>query len=129
MIHQVSAVLAMLTMVVAVLSGPVQAQSGGYGGAMNWYERQAEKGDAKAQFLLGILYERGAGPREKSAELAFGWFLKAATQGHAQAQYKTGIAYQSGIGTPADEAKAVGWYRRAAGQGLSEAQNLTLILI
>ena len=87
--------------------GSVSAQPSTYGDAMKWYEREAAKGTAKAQFLLGLLYERGAGPRGKDAAAAYGWFLKAAEQGYPRAEYKVGVALQFAIGTPADPDKAV----------------------
>ena len=102
--------------------GSVSAQPSTYGDAMKWYEREAAKGTAKAQFLLGLLYERGAGPRGKDAAAAYGWFLKAAEQGYPRAEYKVGVALQFAIGTPADPDKAVTWYRRAAEHGVTEAQ-------
>lgn len=109
---------------------PAIAQSGGYAGAMDWYAREAAKGNAKAQFLLGMLHAQGAGDRKQNPALAHKWFLKAAEQGHAQAQYKVGAAYHFGVGVAADVERAVTWYRRAAGQGVDEAQhNLAHMLL
>lgn len=93
-----------------------------YGEAMRWYEKQANAGSAKAQYLLGLLYERGAGPRGKDPERAFQWFEKAAAQGHADAQFKVGAAYQFGNGVAVDPQKALEWYRKAAEQRVPEAQ-------
>lgn len=108
---------------------PASAQPATYGDAMRWYEREAARGSARAQFLLGLLYERGAGPRARDPERAFAWFRKAARQGHAEAQYKTGAAYQFGRGVAPDPAQARDWYGRAAAQGIAEAQfNLALML-
>ena len=44
------------------------AQTSTYGDAMGWYEREAAKGSAKAQYFLGLLYEKGAGPRARDAD-------------------------------------------------------------
>jgi len=104
-------------------------QRSSYGDAMAWYEREAAKGSARAQYFLGLLYEKGAGPRSRDADKAFEWFEKAATQGHARAQFKVGKAYQFGAGAVSDPDQAIMWYRRAAGQGVPEAQhNLAYML-
>ena len=67
-----------LTLLAFLPLSSVTAQTSGYGEAMRWYEREAARGSAKAQFLLGLLYERGAGPRGKDLARAYQWFLKAA---------------------------------------------------
>jgi hypothetical protein len=76
----------------------------------------AEKGDAKAQYNLGLL--------EKDGREAAKWFRMAAEQGDAWAQYRVGRWYESGMGfVPGtferfkDEKEAVKWYRQAALQG------------
>ena len=56
---------------------------------------KAEKGDAKAQTLLGIFYQDGDGVPKDDAE-AVKWYRKAADQGHALAQYFLGYKYQYG---------------------------------
>jgi TPR repeat protein len=122
--------LFLLTPAIAQKSGQKSAQKSGYPGAMGWYEREAAKGSAKAQFLLGLLYEQGAGKRAKNLTLAHRWFLKAAEQGYPRAQYKIATAYHFGTGIAADAERAVLWYRRAAGQGVAEAQhNLAHMLL
>jgi len=85
-----------------------------------WREKAA-KGDAAAQFNLGIMYDFGRGVVKDEAE-AVKWYRKAADQGHAKAQYNLGIMYAEGQGVPKDEAEAVKWYRKAADQGVAEAQ-------
>ena len=116
------------------LLNPANAQksgeNSGYAGAMDWYEREAEKGSAKAQFLLGLLYEHGSGARSQDLKQAHKWFLKAAEQGHPQAQYKVAARHHFGTGIAADPERAVAWYRRAAGQGVAEARhNLAHMLL
>jgi len=46
----------------------------------------AEQGDAKAQYNLGIRYDKGRGVPENDAE-AVKWWRKAAEQGHEDAQW------------------------------------------
>lgn len=125
-----AAVAVLLVLIAPALSvAPAAAKTGYYLDAMRWYEDEAKKGTPKAQFLYGILLEKGAGGRAPDDTAAFGWFLKAAEQGYADAQYKVGAAYHFGIGTTADPAKAIDWYRRAAQQGVREAQyNLAYML-
>lgn len=121
---------ALLSILIYLPVAPASAQPATYGDAMSWYEREAARGSAKAQFLLGLLYERGAGPRGKDAKRAYEWFLKAAEQGHAQAQFKVASALQFGRGVPENPQLAYTWYRRAAGFGVAEAQyNLGLMLL
>ena len=116
--------LYILAVAVAVSCASAQATAQpaeSYGGAMRWYEREAEAGSPSASFLLGLLYERGEGPRDRDPEQAFRWFLQAARLGHPQAQYKVGTAFQFGSGTAVDRDGALLWYRRAARQGIVEA--------
>lgn len=121
---------ALLSIVIWLPHVPASAQPATYGDAMTWYEREAARGSAKAQFLLGLLYERGAGPRGKDAKRAYDSFLKAAEQGHPQAQFKVAAALQFGRGVPKNPKLAYAWYRRAAGFGVAEAQyNLGLMLL
>jgi TPR repeat protein len=47
--------------------------------------RRAEKGDAKAQFVLGLKYDTGTGVRQDYAEAAK-WYRKAKDQGVADAK-------------------------------------------
>jgi len=83
--------------------------------------KQAEAGDAKAQFTIGSMYENGSGVTQDYAEAAK-WYRKAAERGEARAQYNLGIFYQNGWGVPRDATEAVKWYRKAAMQGAASAQ-------
>jgi TPR repeat protein len=83
--------------------------------------KQAEAGDANAQFNIGSMYENGSGVRQDYAEAAR-WYRKAAERGDARAQYNLGIFHQNGWGVPQDHAEAVKWYRKAAMQGAASAQ-------
>ena len=82
---------------------------------------KAEKGDAKAQDLLGLMYAIGRGVEKDEAE-AVKWWRKAADQGRAIAQFNLGNMYENGLGVVKDEAEAVKWYRKAAEQGFAKAQ-------
>jgi DNA-binding NarL/FixJ family response regulator len=53
--------------------------------------KEAESGDAKAQFSLGMFYEHGQFGLQKDAFEAADWYRKAAEQGHAGAQLYLGV--------------------------------------
>jgi len=76
----------------------------------------AAKGDARAQFELGYMYERGKGvPQDYNESLS--WFRKSAAQGNASAQFYLGQRYDLGNGVSQDYTEAVFWYRKSAEQG------------
>ncbi len=85
------------------------------------YYREAELGNASAQFHLGLSYQYGNGV-EKDMTKAVEWYHKSADQGHPMAQYYLGLSYENGDGVPKDMTKAVEWYRKAAEQGNAKAQ-------
>ena len=76
-------------------------------------KRAARKGDAKAQYNLGVAYDVGQGVPQDRAE-ALRWLKKAADQGNAMAQLGLGIAYYNGKGVPQDFAEAYFWTNLAA---------------
>jgi TPR repeat protein len=49
--------------------------------------KAADQGHAKAQYNLGVMYEKGEGVQQNYSE-ALKWYKKAADQGHAGAQSK-----------------------------------------
>ena len=83
----------------------------------------AERGDAQAQFNLGMMYYKGRGVSQDDAE-AFKWYRQAAERGVAEAQFNLGVMYDKGRGVSQDDAEAVRWYRQAADQGFARAQFL-----
>jgi hypothetical protein len=83
--------------------------------------KQAEAGDAKAQFNLGVAYFRGQGVPQDYKETVK-WFRKAADQGLAEAQHNLGVAYAEGKVVPQKYTEAIKWYRKAAEQGFVDSQ-------
>jgi uncharacterized protein len=83
--------------------------------------RLAEKGDARAQYTMGLMYEQGYGVTPDQSQ-ARAWFEKAAEMGEANAQYRLGSLYYHGQGRPRDLIEAARWYTRAAEQGDTSAQ-------
>ncbi|KAG0252301.1 hypothetical protein DFQ27_008154, partial [Actinomortierella ambigua] len=57
----------------------------------------AERGDARAQFNLGTMYDTGRGVEQSDAE-AVKWYTKAASQGNPGAQNNLGLMYKNGRG-------------------------------
>ena len=83
--------------------------------------KEAESGDGKAQYNLGVMYLNGEGV-PKDADKAFKWYQKAAAQGGAEAQYILGWMYESGVAVPKGSVKAVEWYQKSALQGSARGQ-------
>jgi len=89
--------------------------------ALKEFRPLAAKGDARAQFELGYMYERGKGvPQDYKESLS--WFRKSAEQGNASAQFHLGQRYDIGNGVPQDYSEAASWYRKSAEQGGTLAQ-------
>ena len=83
--------------------------------------KAAKRGDAVAQYKLGICYEKGYGVSKDNKE-AVKWYRKAAKRDNADAQYKLGYCYEKGYGVSADYKEAVKWYLKSAEQGDATAQ-------
>lgn len=120
-----------LALAIILLAGVASAQAGLQEG-VSAYKRGhfsialkelaplAEKGDAKAQAILGQMYSSGSGVPQDHAKAAF-WYRKAAEQGHVKAQTSLGVMYKEGIGVPQDDREAASWFHKAAEQGHAEA--------
>ena len=97
------------------------SRRGDHGAALIGFRFHAERGNATAQYNLGVMYEYGRGVPVDAAE-AVRWYHLAAERGLAQAQNNLGRAYAVGRGVPEDDVEAARWYRLAAEQGLAMAQ-------
>lgn len=86
------------------------------------YRKRAKAGDARAQFYLGLMHERGLIGEAPDPAAARRWYLKAADGGYPPAAYKAGTFLEAGRGGPEDMARAAALYRRAAERGVKEAQ-------
>lgn len=84
-----------------------------------YFHRQAEAGDAAAQYALGVLYAQGDGVAQDYASAAT-WFRKAAAGGIVNAEDLAAL-YQRGIASPQDFVVAAYWYRNAAERGVEAA--------
>lgn len=78
----------------------------------------AEKGDADAQFNLGVFYDNRVDDNHKPTEgnraEAIKWLLRAAQQGLPRAQTKLAELYADGGDATADYVKAGAWFLLAA---------------
>ena len=102
--------------------------NGGYDAeTVKRYLKEAEQGNADAQYRLGVMYGNGYGVQQNDEESAK-WYRKAAEQGHAYAQNDLGFLYQNGFGVERNDAEAFRLYRLAAEQGDAMGQyNLGLM--
>lgn len=88
----------------------------------------AEAGDPRAQFELGLRYAEGEGVKKNNKEAAK-WMMRAAEQGLPPAQYRMGVMYERGLGVPRDMKQAKVWYERSANAGNRKAMyNLAVLL-
>lgn len=92
-----------------------------------WYRFAAERGEADAQYNLGVYYDQAPGA-ERNVALALHWFKRAADQRDIQAQLNLGILYYKGEGMPSDKAQAQYWLGLAALNGNARARQLLIDL-
>jgi TPR repeat protein len=102
-------------------------ERGDYATAFRLMKPLADKGDAKAQHNLGVMYDYGRGVPQDTTK-ALKWYRRAADQGIPDAQHNLGLMYYYGQGVPQSYIEAARWYRRAADQGMPDSQaNLGLM--
>ncbi len=94
-------------------AGAAAYRLGDYATALQEFKPLAERGDARAQATLGVMYHLGRGVPQNHAEAAK-WSRKAAEQGYAGAQFNLGNMYLFGEGVPQDYVQAYTWYTLAA---------------
>lgn len=82
--------------------------TGDYGQAAKLFAPLAKKGNAEAQYVLGIMYRAGRGVNQDFNE-ARKWYLLAAEEGHPIAPFYLGWIYARGKGVPKDVIKGYMW--------------------
>src|SRR5580698_1103715 len=87
-----------------------------YATAVRELKAGVDRGEADAQFNLGLMYARGLGVEKDIAE-AWRLFQLAAAKGNAQAQFGLGVRSAEGWGVQQDFVAASHWYQLAADQG------------
>lgn len=109
-----------------VLTGASEPSARAGESAVNYildiYAGPAARGDPKAQYFLGLMYDQGLEGVEPQPGRAADWYERAAVQGHPQAQHRLAVLLQTGRGVPRDLERAAELYRQAASQGVLESQ-------
>ena len=96
-------------------------EKGEYVIAIKDWRPLAERGDAEAQFNLGVSYEKGNGVQQDYAE-AIRWYRLATAQGYVAAMWNLWEMYGRNLGVPRDPSKASQWFRQGAAEGDAVAQ-------
>ena len=118
-----------LTMILAVSMAMAQqntdslfaAASKGDKAALAQLKTRANKGESKAQWWLGRMYEEGDGVPKDMAQ-ALTWLTKAADTGYAIAASYLGAIYGAGDSVPKNDSLSWTWYERSADLGDEKAQ-------
>ena len=87
----------------------------------------ADRGDADAQFELGLRLVTGEGVKENTSE-GVTFIEKAAKQKHLRAQHVMGTLYEEGRGVKKDMARAAEWYRSSAELGFALSQHSLAVM-
>ncbi|XP_034454815.1 death ligand signal enhancer [Hippoglossus hippoglossus] len=103
--------------------GLESAKSGNYDQAFSCFLAAAEQGYNKAQFNVGVCYEKGRGVSQDK-EKALYYYRQAAAGGHTQAQYRYAKLLLTSRGHQGSEElnTAIDLLEQAAGAGLTKAQ-------
>lgn len=107
---------------VAYQAGVDAYATGNFSVALEKFRPLAEKGDAQAQFNLGVMYRQGQGVAQDDKQ-AVAWWSKAAEQGHVEAQDNLGLRYGRGQGVAQDWVQAYKWFSLAATAGNETAKS------
>lgn len=114
--------LALISFIVLLgLSPNLASAQGGPRFDVSELESLAKRGDADAQFELGLRMITGQDMKKDEAA-GLQWMEKAANQKHLRAQFVMGSLFEDGVGVKKDESKAVDWYRKSADNGFAPAQ-------
>ena len=76
----------------------------------------AAQGNAEAQYLLGVMYDKGRCVEQNCAK-ARKWWEKAAAQGNSKSQIMLGAIYSQGQGVRQNKQTAKEWYSKACNNG------------
>ena len=116
-----------LTKLIALILFTSMASASFAAGDYVWEEKfkkelpKAEQGDAKAQYAVGEMFEKGKGA-VRDSKSAFEWYSKAADQDDEKAAYKVGLAYLEGKGTGKNYQQAYKWLKKSADKDYVRAE-------
>lgn len=80
----------------------------------------ADRGDARAQFYLGVMHSEGGQGVARDMTTAIAWLRRAAEQDHIGAQYELYLYYSAGSEADGDAlAERLRWGRAVTAQGLT----------
>lgn len=114
------------TVVLCIISGIARAdyetavlayESGRYDIALEEFSLLSERGDSRAEFMLGAMYFQGKGVLQNDSFAAI-WFHKSAIQGHSGAQLAYGSFHIRGVGVTQDLVRAYMWLTLASNSDL-----------
>ena len=112
----VAAIAPCLTLADHVDAGIAAYEKHDYAAAMKEWRPLAESGNARAQFLVALLYYDGKAVPQDYAEAAK-WFQQSADRGYTRAQYNLGEMYATGQGVKRDLMQAYKWLSLCAASG------------
>lgn len=98
-----------------------------HGRALASLQAAADKGDARSQYLMGLVFNwLGASDADNRMNVFYREAVKnfrlAADRGYPQAQYQLGIAYREGRGVADNDAEALSWLEKSGDLGYAPAQ-------
>ena len=102
---------------VSAVADPIEdgvnaALAGDYGIALNLLDPAASRGDPRAEFFMGILYETGMGVTKDTGQAAK-FYRQSAEQGLATAQNNLASLLAKGDGVTQDLREAMKWWMSA----------------
>lgn len=114
--HNISSCNKMKTRITILLITFIACHFSYAAGDINQTRREAEQGNAQAQYDLGEAYFKGLGVTRSNIE-AMKWYRKAAEQGHGNAQYRVGQLYGGYGGIITDEIEQAAWFYLSRSNG------------
>jgi TPR repeat protein len=88
--------------------------------AAEWWEKAANKGQSKAAYNVGIMYEKGEGVPQNKIKSAK-YYKIAAEGGHVPAYLTNGYNHSWGKGVIKNDNEAFKWFKKASDEGIATA--------